>query len=57
MIFSIQFKNTDNPNIEYINNAHDLVKDFTMMEPSERGRKFTWTNRQMNLVYVRLDID
>lgn len=44
VIFSLNDKSLDNPNLEDISNAQKLIRDLNLIEPPLRGRKFTWTN-------------
>ena len=48
-VYSLQDKMSDLPNVEDIHSANDLVDDLNLSEPPSFGKKFTWTNGQVDL--------
>ncbi|XP_039142274.1 uncharacterized protein LOC120279409 [Dioscorea cayenensis subsp. rotundata] len=48
-------KNGGVPNLVDINSAQNLLNDLNLCEPPLVGRKFTWTNGQIDPTWVRLD--
>lgn len=38
-----------------LQNGHQLLHDIGLYKPSLSGRKFTWTNSQVDPIWVRLD--
>lgn len=49
-IFSTLDKNNGNVCWEDIRNSQDLIRDLNLVETQLRGRRFTWTNNQMNAI-------
>lgn len=43
------------PNLIGIRNANDFMLDLGLLEPPTIGRRFTWTNGQAGLIWVKLD--
>lgn len=54
-IFSSLDKNSGNVCWDDICDEQDLIRDLDLVETRLRGRRFTWTNNQLNPTWVRLD--
>lgn len=54
-IFVAEDKVSGTPNLVDIHNANAFMHDLDLREPPALGRRFTWTNGQVELVWVKLD--
>lgn len=54
-IFDLEDKMSVVPNLLDIRNANELLQDLGLLEPLAFGRKFTWTNGEVDLIWVKLD--
>lgn len=54
-IFSLEDKPSETPNLEDLRNTNCFVHDLGLLDPSFVGRRFSWTNGQVDLIWVMLD--
>lgn len=54
-IFNPNDKCSGVPNLEDIRCSNAFLSDMGLIEPSSTGRKFTWTNGQVDPIWVKLD--
>lgn len=54
-IFSLEDKILGSHNLVDIHCANIFLNDFSLLEPPSTGRRFTWSNGQANLIWVKLD--
>ncbi|CAD6340438.1 unnamed protein product [Miscanthus lutarioriparius] len=55
LIREISDKNSDNHNQTLMDKFNDFIGDYQLRELKRSGQKYTWTNKQENLVLVNLD--
>lgn len=54
-IFSLEDKPSEAPNLEDLRNTNCFVHDLGLLDPPFVGRRFSWTNGQVDLIWVMLD--
>lgn len=53
--FSLDDNNKRTPNLGDLLDAQNFLEDLNLVDPPLHGRGFTWTNRQVDQIWVRLD--
>ncbi|XP_039120313.1 uncharacterized protein LOC120256691 [Dioscorea cayenensis subsp. rotundata] len=54
-IFALEDKSDGPPNLRDIRDASSFLNDLSLFEPPTVGRRFTWSNGQVNPTWVKLD--